>query len=250
MRYATYLAAIVCLLGSVQLAQAQTGLEPNGLVASGLAHEQVDVKINYSGAEVVLFVASPPTSENSGMAAALIGPRRPHTITQQTDSGPRSFTFISAPTVFVIGAEPSVAETTDAQALIDAGLNAASAAVPAEENLDNPELPSWRAALVELKMEENLYSLDESIVERVEGNLLRARMTLPPNAPPGDYLVRAVVFENGMPVGSTEQVLNLVRSGMEATLYDLATSHGVVYGFLAVLIGVFVGSIAAWIGRR
>lgn len=250
MRLKQLISAVICLLASGAAAHAQTQLEPNGLVAAGLAHEQVDVKINYSGAEVVLFVAGPPTSETSGMAAALIGPRRPHTITQQTTSGPRSFTFMSAPSVFVIGAEPSVAETTDAQALIDAGLNAASAAVPAEGDLDNPELAAWRAALVELKMEENLYSLDESIVERVEGNLLRARMTLPPNAPPGDYLVRAVVFENGTPVGSTEQVLNLVRSGMEATLYDLATSHGVVYGFLAVLIGVFVGSIAAWVGRR
>lgn len=220
------------------------------LVASGLASDRVDVKINYAGAEVVLFVSSPPTGENSGMAAALIGPRSPHTVTQQTPAGPRSFTFMSAPSVFVIAAEPSVAETTDAQALIDAGLNAATAAIPPENMLESPDLPAWRAALVELKMAENLYSLDESIVERVDGHLLRARMTLPPNAPPGDYLVRAVVFENGAPVGTTEQVLNLVRSGMEATLYDLATNHGVVYGFLAVLIGVFVGALAAWVGRR
>lgn len=243
------LAAIIAASTLSLSAGAQTTDEPSP-VSSGLADEQVDVQINYSSAEVVLFVSSPVTNETGGMAAALIGPRRPHTITRQTEAGPRSFTFMSAPSVFVIGAEPQVAETTEAQALIDAGLNAATAAVPNEEDLDAPDLATWRAALVELKMDQDLYSLDEGIVERVDDNLLRARMVLPPNAPPGDYLVRAVVFENGVPIGSTEKVLNLVRTGMEATLYDLATNHGVVYGFLAVLIGVIIGSIAAWAGRR
>lgn len=223
---------------------------PVNFVASGLADEEVEVKINYSGAEVILFVAAPPSDEADGMAVALIGPRLPHTITQNTDAGERSFSFVSAPTVFAIGAEPQVAETTEPQALIDAGLNAATAAIPPEDQIDAPDLPLWRAAFVELKMEQNLYSLDETIIERLDGGLRRARMSLPPNAPPGDYLVRAVVFENGQPVGSTEQVLTLVRGGMEATLYDLASNHGVVYGFLAVLIGIFVGSVAAWTGRR
>lgn len=223
---------------------------PVNFVASGLAEDEVEVKINYSGAEVVLFVSAPPSDEAGGMAVALIGPRLPHTITQHTEAGERSFNFVSAPTVFAIGAEPEVAETTEPQALIDAGLNAATAAIPPEDLIDSPDLPTWRAAFVELKMEQNLYSLDETIIERLDGGLRRARMSLPPNAPPGDYLVRAVVFENGVPIGSTEQVLNLVRGGMEATLYDLASNHGVVYGFLAVLIGVFVGSIAAWTGRR
>lgn len=236
-----------CLQATI--AHAQSPDAPS-LVTSGLADEEVEVKINYSGAEVVLFVSAPPSDAPGGMAVALIGPRLPHTVTQQTPAGPRTFNFVSAPTVFAIGAEPEVAETTEPQVLIDAGLNAATAALPAEDQIDSPDLPLWRAAFVEQKMEQNLYSLDETIIERLDGGLRRARMVLPPNAPPGDYLVRAVVFENGVPVGNTEQVLNLVRSGMEATLFDLATNHGVVYGFIAVFLGIFVGSIAAWSGRR
>ena len=139
------------------------------IVSSGLADEQVEVKINYSGAEVILFVSAPPSDEPGGMAVALIGPRFPHTITQQTPSGPRTFNFVSAPTVFAIGAEPEVAETTEPQALIDAGLNAAAAALPSEDQIDAPDLPIWRAAFVELKMEQNLYSLDETIIERLDG---------------------------------------------------------------------------------
>lgn len=246
----TALLLLAALLFPILSASAQTRIDQSPPVASGLAYEQVDVQINYSGAEVVLFVAAPPSDTTNTIAAALIGPRTPHTVTQNTDAGPQNFTFRSAPSVFVIGAEPELLPIVDADSLREAGLSQTASAIPAEEHATSPELSDWRQAFVALKRQQNLYSRDIGHIERVDDNLIRARMTLPPNAPPGDYTVRAVVFENGSPIGSTEQPLNLVRSGMEATLYDLATNHGVIYGFLAVFLGTLVGFAAAWIGRR
>jgi len=80
--------------------------------------------------------------------------------------------------------------------------------------------------------------------------LRRARIALPLDAPPGDYRIRAVAFRNGERIGESEQVLKLVRGGMDATLFDLASNHGVVYGFVAVLLGALVGAVGAWVGRR
>ena len=97
---------LITCLALASAAHAQTPDEPASPVTSGLADDEVEVKINYSGAEVVLFVSAPPSDEPGGMAVALIGPRRPHTVTQQTPAGPRTFDFVSAPTVFAIGAEP------------------------------------------------------------------------------------------------------------------------------------------------
>jgi hypothetical protein len=76
------------------------------------------------------------------------------------------------------------------------------------------------------------------------------RLTLPPNSPPGEYRLRAVVFQDGQPVARTDKVLTLARSGADATLYTLATRHGLVYGFVAILIAALVGGGAALIGRR
>lgn len=233
------------------LATPATAWSQNGIVSAGLAEEFVEVKVNYSGATVTLF-ATPPdqTSTTAGLAVALIGPTKPHVVTRNTPNGKQKFDFISAPIVFAIGAEPQVADTTEPQSLIDAGLNAAASAIPAPEHLTSPDLALWRAALVDLKMQQNLYSLDETTIEHLDGGLRRARMTLPPNAPPGDYTVRAVVFDNGLPVGSSEQSLTLVRTGLEATLYKMSTNQGILYGLLAVLIAFLVGGSAAWLGRR
>ncbi|HEY7797129.1 MAG TPA: TIGR02186 family protein, partial [Hyphomonadaceae bacterium] len=83
-----------------------------------------------------------------------------------------------------------------------------------------------------------------------DGGLRRARILLPANAPPGDYRVRAVAFRNGQRIGETEETLTLVRGGMDATLFDLSRRHGFIYGFIAVLLGVVVGAVGAWVGRR
>jgi len=51
-------------------------------------------------------------------------------------------------------------------------------------------------------------------------------------------------------VGETDQTLMLARSGLDETLFDLSRQHGLVYGFVAVLLGALVGGIGAWFGRK
>jgi uncharacterized protein (TIGR02186 family) len=208
--------------------------------------------VNYSGARIVLFATSPAGEDPGvGFAVALIGPSAPYSVTHNAPNGDvQHFKFVSAPTVFAIGAEPQVADTVPQDVMTEAGLNVAASAMPRPENLTSPDLETWRAAFVDLKMEQGLYSLDETTIEKLPGGLRRARIILPPSAPPGDYKVRAVAFRDGQKIGETEQALTLVRGGMDATLFDLSKKHGFIYGFLAVLLGSLVGAIAAWVGRR
>lgn len=225
-------------------------IRPRAPIAAGLAEDTVEVKVNYSGARIVLFAASPAEeTETTGFAVALIGPSRPQAVVRRTPRGQERFRFATAPTVFAIGAEPQVAQTVSVDVMTEAGLNAAASAMPQADRLGDPELESWRAAFVDLKMEEGLYSLDETTVERLPGGLRRARIILPPNAPTGEYKVRAVVFRDGATIGETTQPLMLVRGGMDATLYDLSRRHSFIYGLLAVLVSVLVGGVAARIGR-
>ena len=67
------------------------------------------------------------------------------------------------PTIDVV-AEPLVADTAPPEVLASAGFNAEAAATPPQEQLQNKDLPAWRTALVELKMEQKLYSLDHTTI--------------------------------------------------------------------------------------
>ena len=220
-------------------------------IAAGLAENTVEVKVNYSGARIVLFADSPAADEpNTGFAVALIGPSEPQTVTRNTPGGVQHFKFISAPIVFAIGAEPQVAAATTPEIMAEAGLNVAAAALPRSDKLNAPDLPIWRDAFVKLMVDKKLYSFDDAAIEKLDGGLRRAKINLPPNAPPGVYQVRAVVFRDGVKIGETTQKLTLVRGGADATLFDLSKQHGFIYGFLAVLAAALVGGVAAWVGRK
>lgn len=259
-RLAASMIAIAALAGSVALAQPAHPPAPGRVVsqphssaniAAGLAEDTVEVKVNYSGARIVLFADSAAADQpDTGFAIALIGPSRPATVTHNTPAGAQHFRFVSAPSVFAIGAEPQVAAATSTDVMIESGLNAAASAMPTPEHLSDPDLQAWRDAYVKLMIDRKLYSFDDTAIQKLDGGLRRARMNLPPNAPPGVYQVRAVVFRNGQKIGESVQNLNVVRGGADATLFDLSRNHGLIYGVLAVLVGTLVGGIAAWIGRR
>lgn len=220
-------------------------------LAAGLAEDQVEVKVNYSGARIVLFVSSPQTADpETLLAVAVIGPQASPEILHRTPNGPRTFQFATAPIVFAVAAEPGIAETVSPEVLAAAGLNAAQAAVPTQADLLDPDLAQWRSALVELKMSQQLYSVEYSAIERVGAGLRRARITLPPNAPPGAYRVRAGMFKDGKAICQSERPLQLMRGGLEATLFDLSRRHGLIYGIVALMIGAGVGFMGAWVGRR
>ena len=235
-------------------ALAQPRGEPHTLtqITAGLAEDSVEVKVNYSGARIVVFATAPAIDgPSSGLAFALIGPGAPAKVIRRTPAGREErFDFVTAPMVFAIGAEPQIAGGIAPDVMIQAGLNAAAAAMPRADKLMSPDLEAWRAAFVDLKMAQGLYSFDTATIDRYPGGMRRAKIRLPPNAPPGEYKVRTVAFRNGQAIGQTENTLTLQRGGMDATLFDLSRQHGVIYGFLAVLLGVIVGSIAAWVGRR
>jgi uncharacterized protein (TIGR02186 family) len=239
---------------SAQLSEAprRPAPAPTPVFVAGLAEDQVEVKVNYAGARIVMFATAPANETgSSGLAVALIGPSAPaEVIRRKPTGGEERFDFVAAPVVFAIGAEPQVAGTIPPDIMIEAGLNAAASAMPKADKLQSPDLDMWRSAFVDLKMSQGLYSFDTTTIERLDGGLRRARIRLPANAPPGEYKVRAVAFRDGHIVGMSDKTLTLVRGGMDATLFDLSRRHGFIYGFLAVLLGTIVGGIAAWIGRR
>jgi uncharacterized protein (TIGR02186 family) len=238
------------LIASAAQAQRLEGTERQ-IMAAGIAQDIIEVEVNYNDSRVIVFAATPqPENPTSGIAVALVGPVIPHRMIRRTASGEQRIEFVAAPQVFAIGAEPIVTASVSPDVMIQAGLNAQASALPRLDQLLSPNLGAWREAFVDLKMEQGLYTFGDANFRRFEGGLRRASIALPVNAPPGEYSVRAVAFRDGRMVGESRQTFTLARTGLDETLFDLSRQHGLIYGFVAVLLGALVGGIAAWLGRK
>ena len=249
-RIAGLLISTGLLFASAAQAQRLEGSERQ-ILAAGIAQDVIEVEVNYNDSRGIVFAAPPqPENPTSGIAVALVGPIVPHRMIRRTAVGEERIDFVAAPQVFAIGAEPVVAASVSPDTMIEAGLNAQSSALPRLDQLLSPELGAWREAFVDLKMQQGLYTFGEANFRRFEGGLRRASIALPVNAPPGEYSVRAVAFRDGRVVGESRQDFTLARTGLDETLFDLSRQHGLIYGFVAVLLGVLVGAVAAWFGRK
>ena len=244
--------ALIAALALAATAHAQRleGTERQ-ILAAGVAQDVIEVEVNYNDSRVIVFAATPhPENPTSGIAVALVGPIVPHRMIRRTPAGEERIEFVAAPQVFAIGAEPVVTATASPEVMIQAGLNAQASALPRLDQLLSPSLGAWREAFVDLKMEKGLYTFGDANFRRFEGGLRRASIGLPVNAPPGQYSIRAVAFRDGQVVGESRQTFTLARTGLDETLFDLSRQHGLIYGFVAVLVGALVGGIAAWLGRK
>jgi len=98
---------------------------------------------------------------------------------------------------------------------------------------------------VSLKESDGLYTLGEGQVERTarEGGEVRVRaeLRLPPKTPPGEYRILIHGFGEAGNVLLGAFPLQVEQVGMAATIRNLATERGLLYGILAVVVAITVG---------
>lgn len=108
----------------------------------------------------------------------------------------------------------------------------------------------FRAALIRNKQQQMLYQAQPAIVQFVGNRLFRTRIQFPANVSVGTYGVDVYLFRNNRPSSVRTTLINVRKFGAEASIYDFAHRHALIYGMLAVLIAVVAGWLANLAFRR
>jgi uncharacterized protein (TIGR02186 family) len=114
------------------------------------------------------------------------------------------------------------------------------------EGADRP----FRDALYRLKAEEGLYVEDPRGVTFLTPDIFRAGIPLPATAPPGNYDVEVMLFADTVILARTITHFELVKSGFEQQVGEMARDWSAFYGLATAAIAIFFGWIASVIFRR
>ena len=109
---------------------------------------------------------------------------------------------------------------------------------------------AFREALYRLKAQEGLYLEDERGVTFLTPDIFRASIPLPAIAPPGNYDVEVALFADTVILARTTTSFELVKSGFEQQVGEVARDLSLVYGAATALIALFFGWLANTIFRR
>jgi uncharacterized protein (TIGR02186 family) len=249
--------ALACLMFclAVSPAAAET-------LITSLSNSRVLINSNYTGTSIAIFGAigrdAQTVARATGYDAVVTvrGPSQYVVVREKEKLGPvwinqEQQKFPVAPAYLSVLTSRPIEEMTSDQLRQrqKVGLRAIIGAPDFTNTREGADRP-FRDALYRLKAEEGLYVEDPRGVTFLTPDIFRAGIPLPATAPPGNYDVEVMLFADTVILARTITHFELVKSGFEQQVGEMARDWSAFYGLATAAIAIFFGWIASVIFRR
>lgn len=240
-------------------------------VSAALTDSEIEVDAGYAGASLVLYGAVfNPGDDPVDVVVVVRGPTRPVRLVRKVRVAglwlnSRPVVFEGAPAFYVMASTRPLSDIAGFGVLrrMGVGLDHIRIDAPEEQRTVNlygvrdvvisrlgEDYLDWRRAVIRLKENQGLYSADPGGVRYVDPGLFRAEITLPAEAPTGEYQTEVWLFQNGEAISVRRNTIRVRRVGVERWLHDFAFLQPWLYGLMSVLLAGFTGWAASRWFRR
>ncbi|MCA1936882.1 MAG: TIGR02186 family protein [Asticcacaulis sp.] len=241
------------------------------LLSTDLTQNRIEVSSSFQGAKVILYGAVfQPEDQPSDVVVIIRGPQASMRLIRKVKAGAvwlnsRPVVFEGAPGYYMAASSQPLDRITDFshRRLLGLGLDYIAMDTSRENkvvtrygvkdvvvNGIEDDYLDWRRAVIRLKSKAGLYNDNPLGVRFVDKNLFRAEVTLPSEAPIGDYTAEVWLFRDGQPVGYSEKKLTVEKVGFERFVYTVAHRHAWLYGLACVFMSMGMGALASRLFRR
>ncbi|MFO0389596.1 MAG: TIGR02186 family protein [Alphaproteobacteria bacterium] len=117
----------------------------------------------------------------------------------------------------------------------------------APSGLNNPEkFKGFSEAFMQHQRNRNLYITNPQPISFMGETLFKTVIEFPDNIPSGNYTAEIYLISEGDIVGMQSTPIKVMKTGIDAFVYNYAHNHPFLYGITAVLIALSAG----WFGGR
>jgi uncharacterized protein (TIGR02186 family) len=226
-----------------------------------LTNHRVMITSNYTGVELVLFGSVERDTDARGapydIVATIIGPRESlRARRKQRVLGiwvnTESRTFVDPPSYLAVLASRPLDAIVNAETQRRLQLGIANIPFPEliHNDIGTVSNDPFRAALVRLMQDRDLYSEKPNAVTFLTPTLFRASLSLPAQVPIGSYAVDVKLFTGGALIAETDSAFEVVKVGFEQFVVSAGRDHGVLYGMATATMALLTGWIASVAFRR
>jgi uncharacterized protein (TIGR02186 family) len=248
-------AALLALLAATGAADAET-------LVTSLSSHRVLINSNYTGTSIAVFGSIERDAQTISRAggyeivATVRGPRQSLVVREKEPIGPfwinqEQQKFPDVPAYLGVFSTRPLAEFT-ADTLRwrhKIGLDAIVHSDDFTYHRDGADQP-FREALLRLKTREGLYVQNARGIAFLTPTVFRAEIPLPATAPPGNYDIEVALFADTVILARAQTGFELVKTGFEQQVGEVARDWAPIYGAFTALIAIFFGWLASVIFRR
>jgi len=231
-------------------------------IVASLSTSQVRITSNYTGSQIVVFGVIERDAQSGSrvggydVVVTVRGPSQALTVREKQRLGPiwinrEQQKFVRIPAYLGVFSSAPIREVTADTLRRRLRLGVDAVVNDPEVTLDRGELDEpFREALVRLRTRELLFVEDERGVTFLTPTLFRTAIPLPANAPPGGYAIEIALFSDDVLLSRAQAGFEVVKTGFEQHLAELATDWSFVYGAGTALAALLFGWVANAIFRR
>ena len=234
-------------------------------LVTSISRHQVLVNSNFTGTSIVLFGTVEPDSPTVRRRAAgydlivtVTGPKQ--TIVERrkermlgiwTNMGSR--TFLNVPSYLAVLSNQPIEQITNADTMRQLQLGLADKLLPQQLGNDVGDVvrdDPFRANFIRLKTQHELYVQKTNGVTLLTPTVFRAEISLPAEAPIGNYDVDVKVLAEGALLTRTSSAFEIIKVGFEQFVATAAQDYGLLYGLTTAMMAIMTGWFAAVVFRR
>jgi uncharacterized protein (TIGR02186 family) len=221
-------------------------------LTAALGQETIAIQSNFTGASLTLFGGiirdgiSVGRRQGYDLVVVVRGPSEDIVVQRKGRfSGiwlnKDSLTLSDVPSYYAVQSNRSLSLIASDGILKKRGIGLT--ALPLSLNARCRKPSDWRSTqrLIRLRLDNGRFSEAPSGVEFLNETIFSSRIALPANIRVGVYRVELYLFRDSALLAEYDLPFTVYKTGFEARVSDLAENRPLIYGILAVLVGVFAG---------
>jgi uncharacterized protein (TIGR02186 family) len=230
---------------------------------TALSSDRVFITSKFGGAEIALFgsvqrdAATVARNANYDIVVTVRGPRGQVTVREKKPFGPLWLNldqrkYIAIPAFISVLSNRPISDVSDInmRQKMRIGIDPLVPVQPDRTFVVDPYEPSFRQALIRLRIGQHLFREESSAVHFLSPTLFTAPIRIPGIAPIGQYNVDVALFADGVQLTKSSLGFQVTKEGIEHSIADLARDHSALYGAVTSGLAVLIGWLASVIFRR
>lgn len=217
-------------------------------LVADLSNYRIHMDSGFNGTRIFLF----GTRNDSGdIVVAVRGPDKNYIVRKKEPLlgiwiNRDRMKFFNVPDYYAIASSKPLDEITEFGTFQKLGIGE-NQLLKAPSGLNNPEkFKNFSEAFMQYQRSRNLYITNPQPISFMGETLFKTVIEFPDNIPSGDYTAEIYLVSEGDITGMQSTPIKVMKTGVDAFVYNYAHTHPFLYGITAIIIALSAG----WLGGR
>ena len=216
-------------------------------VVADLSNYSISIDSGFNGTRLFVFGARNTVGD---IVVVVRGPNKHYMVRKKESIGGvwvnrERMKFYNVPDFYVVASSKPLSDIEQTTLFSRLGIGQHTLLTPPPKTISTGNFTDFEEAFLRHQKRHRLYSTAPEPVNFMAETLFKTAIDFPDNIPPGNYTAEIYLVSDGELVGMQSTPIRVVKSGLDAFLYNSAHNHPVWYGLTAVFLALSAGYGAA-----